>query len=166
MVTFDTPLLIYGIQRKASPENAHLVVRAKELIRRLGDKKAKIMIPAPALTEFLVGMPPSLRNPRILTDLFAVGSFNAHCAQIAAELQADLDRMKRIRQEHQIPKQCLKVDTMIVATAIAYKSGKIYTNDLGHFKEIAQNRIIIEAIPPLPDQTNLLTNLGLDDLGD
>ncbi len=163
MVTFDTPLLIYGIQQKASSENADLVTRTKELIRRLGDKRAKIMVPAPALTEFLVGLPPPLRSPKILTDLFAVGSFDAQCAQIAAELQANVDRMKQIRQQYQIPKQCLKVDTMIIATAIAYNSGMIYTNDLGHFKDIAQNRIVIKEIPPLPDRTNLFADFELND---
>lgn len=166
MVTFDTPLLVYGIQRSSTPENEHLVTRTAALIRRLADKKARIMVPAPALTEFLVGLPPALRSPKILTDLFAVGSFNAHCAQIAADLQADSDRMKEIRQQHQVQRQCLKVDTMIIATAIAYNSTAIYTNDLGHFQALSQGLIPIREIPPLPDQTGLLAGFGSGDSTD
>ena len=139
------------------------MTRTVELIRRVTDKKARILIPAPVLTEFLVGLPPAIRNPRILTDLFAVASYDAHCAHIAADLQANLDLMKRIRQTSQIPRQCLKVDTMIVATAIAYKSTSIYTHNMKHFHDIAQGRIIVQDIETMPTQRTFLGDPELDD---
>lgn len=156
MVIFDTPLLIYGFQGGAMPANEAFTERTRDLVRQLKVKRVKLAVPTPALAEFLVKLPPTKRKASILSGVFSMLSFTPECAQIAAELQADLELIKEVRRKHKVDKQCLKSDAMIIATAIAYKANSVYTNDPGHFSELAQGRIPIQGLMTTSIQSTLM----------
>jgi len=51
----------------------------------------------------------------------------------------------------------VKCDELIIATAVMHSAERIVTGDINHFKTIAQDRIIIEDIPHIAEQLNLLS---------
>jgi hypothetical protein len=84
----------------------------------------------------------------IISKNFFVAPFDALAAAIAAELY-DKRIMEDARQETKLPRQCVKSDLKIIATAIAHKAVRIYTDD-NHFTSLARGRILVSPIPQVP----------------
>jgi hypothetical protein len=55
----------------------------------------------------------------------------------------------QVKKATGIPRPMLKDDLKIIATAIAHRAVRIYTDD-EQDQSLAQGQIIIETIPPLP----------------
>lgn len=53
MICFDTMVLIWGVQGWASPGQEELVGRTKRYVTSLARENERIMVPTPALTEYL-----------------------------------------------------------------------------------------------------------------
>ena len=120
MVAFDTMILIWGVRRERQRGREDLVERCVDLIKHLKEQRTTIMVPSVAVAEYLAGF--SAENQKIQQDIigehFFVAPFDMKAAAIAGEL-FDKQRMKAIREDTDLPRQCLKADLHIVATAIA-----------------------------------------------
>ena len=77
-------------------------------------------------------------------------------AKLFAELfNENIEHDKQLRIENEIRKDKMKLDYMIVASAIEHNASCIYSNDRKHLERFAKNKIKILDIPSIPEQTEL-----------
>lgn len=154
VICFDTHLLIWGIRGYAEPTQSHMIGRTRRYIQHLDSQREQIMVPTPALAEYLVGVPPQdrERHRRALERHFIFPAFDFPSAQLAAELQQNRELLKEVRRESNTPRQCLKTDVMIIAVAIAHGANKIITHEFKSFKKLAGGMIEVEDIPDISEQ--------------
>ncbi len=124
--------------------------RCVALIESLTSNHSRVMLPSVVVAEYLTDFPLEQQEAqrRILERNFFIAPFDTSAASIAAQIYCK-KVMDQVKDQQQIGRQCIKADYKIIATAIAHKATRIYTND-GHFRSLAVGRIIVEDIPPLP----------------
>ncbi len=154
MICFDTMVLIWGVQGWASPQQKEMVSRTKRYISTLADDNERIMIPTPAVTEYLQGFEPRERKRQLqlLERHFIIVSYDLPAAYLAADLGHRAGGPKTVGD---IPRQAVKTDIEILATAIAHGATSIITNNLGHFEKLAAGRIHVSEVPTIPEQQPL-----------
>ena len=149
MIAVDTNILVWGVRKAEDETRPDIVERCVHLIDDYKQRKIVIMIPSPVLGEFLIGY--TIEQQRevlsLLTKAFFIAPFDFQAAAVAAELYSKA-QFDQIREQEPIPRQCLKVDYMVAATAIRHGATTLFVND-GHFKTIAAGRIIVSDIPQL-----------------
>src|SRR4051794_39821509 len=98
MICFDTQILIWGIQGVRDPTKIQMVERTQRYIARLDKDKKPVMVPAPALTEYLAGFDPAEqeRQMAVLERCFIIPSFDAPAAAMAARILAQRDLVRNI----------------------------------------------------------------------
>jgi len=158
MICFDTMVLIWGVQGKAAPGQEEMVARTKRYITSLNDENERIMIPTPALTEYLQGFDTAERKQQLkaLEKNFFIPSFNLPAAYLAAGL-ARRAQESGVKPKH-ASRQEVKTDVQIIATAIVNNASKIITNNTDDFQklaELADGRIQISDIPDVHEQQDL-----------
>ncbi len=141
IVCLDTNILIWGIQKVALPEYQDRIERAQLLFKQLHQDKAEIIIPSVVLSEFMMKIE-TIETPRLLKEIqkcCKVYSFDTAAAFKLAEIFRNIKANKTYEelQTIGITRQCIKFDSMIVATAIVQNSLVIYTEDKG-IKKIAE----------------------------
>ena len=156
MICFDTHVLIWGVQKTAKAGQEHLVERTQRYIRHLDQQNKQIMIPAPVVGEYLSHFNGSdlTKQKELIQRYFFVPSLDIHAAMIQAEIEGDRDLLKHIRSGSGLRRQQLRVDSQIIAVALANKAEKIISHD-PHMRELAQGRIKIEEIPEITEQMPL-----------
>lgn len=153
MICFDTPAVIWGVRGVASPGQEGMISRTKKYIKYLEPKKEKIMIPAPALAEYLMGCETPQQRAAEAAEIerhFMVPAFDARAAHKAGEIY-NKDLEKAIRASGGCH-QCLRTDIMIIAVAIVNNADKIVTSD-SHFLRLAHGLITVIEVPELDEQS-------------
>jgi hypothetical protein len=135
------------VKAPVDPSTGLPTIRAKERIEQLVDdldsKRERIIIPAPALAEFLVLA--SDDGPQFLSEIalqanFYIQPFDLLAAvELAAiELLARKRGPKRYPLPETVPWQKVKVDRQIVAIAKLHKAHTIYSDD-GDLRAVAED---------------------------
>lgn len=149
-ICFDTTPVIWGIRGESSREQEHNILKTKRYIDFLRRTKKQIMIPAPVLSEYLIGASATeLHELEILQRGFQIPSLDLASAILAAELQRG-DTIRLIQDEFDLGRECIKTDALIIAIAIQNHASKIITNNERHFKVLARGRIPISGVPDVP----------------
>ena len=106
MICFDTMTIIWGVQGAAKGSQIDMVKRTKRYIEYLADKNEKIMIPTPALTEYLIGFPPEEQKEQrqVIERNFIVPSFDIAAVGIAAELLGNTEVIQEMRKKEEYDK--------------------------------------------------------------
>lgn len=156
MICFDTMLLIWGVQGTATLGQEDMIVRTKRYIRYLAEKRTKIMIPAPVVTEYLLGFGPQDAKVQhsLIEQYFYVPSFDLPAARLAAELLRNRQVTDAIRAEHGIGREQLRNDAQILAVAITNSAEKVISTD-PQMARLAQGRIPVVGVPKIEDQLEL-----------
>lgn len=156
MICFDTMTVIWGVQGTAKESQSYLVARTKRYIKYLGEKNEKIMIPAPALTEYLLHFEPAeqVKQRQIIERNFIVPAFDIRACVLAAELLGNTELIQKIIADGDTDKIKVRTDAQIIATAIVNQSEKIISHD-PDFVRIAQDRIAVEEVPVIQTQLNI-----------
>lgn len=163
-VCLDNHILIWGVRGEFSEGQADMVPRTQALLEDLENSRAIIYIPAPVITEYLLGVDPE-RHPETLEKLsrrFSIANQDVVSAQRAAELWLKRNGGRRqlsaeLREAaNGASRQVLKVDCQIVGIALAKRADVIYTHDPG-IKAFADGMIRVSEVP-IP-QTNLQLRL-------
>lgn len=154
MICFDTMVLIWGVQGAASSEQTELIARTKRYISSLADANERILIPTPAVTEYLQGFEPGERKRQLelLQRHFVIVSYDLPAAYLAADLA---HRAGAPKASGDIPRQAVKTDIEILATAIVHGASRIITNNPAHFEKLAAGRILVSEVPVIPEQQPL-----------
>lgn len=156
MICFDTHVLIWGVQGKAKTGQEPLVERARKYIRHLDQSNERVMIPAPVVGEYLVGINGNelATQKELIQRYFFVPSLDFHAAAIQAEIEVDRDLIKRLQAQSGLDRQQLRVDSQIIAIALVNQAEKIISHD-PHMRDLAGNRIKVEEIPDIVEQMPL-----------
>jgi predicted nucleic acid-binding protein len=140
LIAIDTVVLVLAL--RPDDPNDPRAAQAAALLASL-DQQETILIPAPVLTEFLYKYTPDKRGA-VLAELgtwAVIQAFDAKAAAIAANLNPPP------AAERNEPRQCVKTDVFIIATAIAHGASCIYTDNIKDFRAIAQNLIDVRTLP-------------------
>lgn len=147
MIAIDTNILVWGVRLQPCPNRPNLVEQCRLLVQDHKDRKVTIMVPSVVLAEYLTGQSDEAQKEscEIIGKHFFIAPFDTRAAAIAAEI-FDKATFDSVREESETPRQCLKADYQIIATAIAHNATAIYADD-GHFKSLANGKIIVKPVP-------------------
>ena len=132
MIALDTSALIWAVQGEDAGDSAIAAAR-RDAIADMGS----IMIPAPALAEYLCGLLPEQRMVAV-NDLQAFASvppFDVRAAILAA------DMLQKPRRGSKTTRREFKIDAMILAVAVARNATKLLHRD-GDFDKLAEGQPI------------------------
>lgn len=147
LVAMDSQTLAWCVWREGTmqptPEQRQ---RAIWLIEELDEMNAQILIPTIVVAEYLVPIDRSKHAATIaaITKRFIIKPFDVHCASLAATL-FDVGKPKR-PQGVPMGRECLRSDTMIIATAKVHAAKLFYTND-AHCLELAKTVLDARNLP-------------------
>jgi predicted nucleic acid-binding protein len=135
----DATALIYALERVARRDHERVdCEQVHDYIRWLREAQRKeIIIPAPAFAEFLAFYGDDDRISRMADVMkrgFRVVETDFRAAALAAEIwvKAGAKEFRRkMAQDYDISKQCVKTDILIVGTALAHGASQIITVDNG-----------------------------------
>ncbi len=159
LVAIDTHILMWGVQEWASDHEQHMIDKTKRFLKWLENRKTQVLVPTPIIAEFLMDVPikfhPTINN--LLETSFIVAPFDAQAASVFAKIwqekkaQGCVDELKALGKTRAL----IKFDSMFVATALARKASRIYSQDQDGVKKLAEGYIDVEEIPDIPTQDNL-----------
>jgi predicted nucleic acid-binding protein len=156
----DTNILIWGVRKQPDPSRPDMVDRCSKLIADLQARSITIAVPSVVLAEYLMGhsSEDQKREYNIIGQSFFVPPFDVPAAAICAELY-DKETFDAIRAEG-VPRQCLKTDYKVIATAIAARCDRIYTDNVAQFRRIANGRILVTEVPAIGGTPALTSDDG------
>lgn len=127
MIILDTNALI---TLQTAEKNSHNYCNLTNFLKH--HKECDIVLPMPAIAEFMAGDENELRTASLLssTSPFRALIFDAKSAIISAKIYRnyfDLPKNQRLQE----PRQKVKVDIQIIAIAIAHQAKILITHDKG-----------------------------------
>jgi predicted nucleic acid-binding protein len=159
IVCLDNHILIWGVEQKARETQKNMIPRTKHLIESLSENDIQAIVPSVVLSEFLMPIPAQEVGKYINViqrHLMIVPYDTIAALQFAKIWQAKNPKLvEELRNEEGIGKNHLKIDCMIVATAITRKADCIYSHDRG-LKRFAEGYIEVREIPDFPAQKSLI----------
>ncbi|MBY6273961.1 MAG: hypothetical protein CW346_17455 [Bacillaceae bacterium] len=160
-VCIDNHILVWGIGKQAKKGQEAMIERAEAFLEKLKSEKHQVIIPAPVVTEFLVGIQED-RHPEVLRTLqthFMIAAFDVPSSVYASQVwkcyygQQDLlngpppDGISSWRTK-------LKVDCQVLGIAKRHQVDVLYTNDNGLLR-MAKNFVRAERLPEIQIQGSL-----------
>jgi hypothetical protein len=130
-VAFDNSFLVFLFNRRAGASIERAADRVDGLIDSLSDKKAKIIIPTPALTELLMAGKFTIQVYIEKLKTFGAFQIRAYDERAAIELAARYVATKKTNKERtkQAPWNKVKFDRQIVAIAKTQGASTVYSDD-------------------------------------
>lgn len=158
MICLDTMVLIWGVQGAARAGQEPMIDRTSRYIRSLRADKTRIMIPTPAVAEYLQGFaePERGRQLELLARRFVIPAFDLPACYLAADLAR---RARESSPTGGASRQAIKTDLQIIATAVVHGAQRIVTDEVSQFERLAAKKIEITGVPDVHEQAEL-------DLGD
>ncbi len=162
MVVFDATMLSILFSDHAStpldPETRQPVDRVKDRVRLLIDsldsRTEKILVPTPALSEFLAladSSAPEFLSEINKSSVFKIASFGLRAAvEAAVAYRTDLKRSGDKRAGSRSPWQKVKVDRQVVAIALVEGAHTIFSDDGDLKKLTAHSSIQVRGVADLP----------------
>ncbi len=167
LVCLDTQYFIWGVLQQSRPSQVEQIAPAVEFFRWLDENNSTIIVPTPLVTELLMGAEPDERAKilSVLEGEFSVREFDMLSAKNAADIW---NLKKRAGVIEELVKQGkskgdlsvrskIKIDTQILAIAMAAGATVLYTND-EELKTLADGFIPARKIP-MQAQANFLAKL-------
>ncbi len=129
----DSNTFIWGIKKQAEPADEHRLSEALALIKWIDDSKHQMLLPTVVLAECLIREPEE-RHPEIMAEAykrFIVADFDSRCALKYGELLRleKWELAKGAAREHDIRREKMKLDHMIICCALVNGAKGIFSND-------------------------------------
>jgi predicted nucleic acid-binding protein len=149
LICIDANIIIWGIKRQATGGQENMIKRAEQFFKWVDQSGHDILVPSIVLAEILIAEPPEKRAKflEILSRSFTIGSFDVACSLKCAEILHGKVKEASDLSKGLGGKQKMKVDKMIIATALRYNAGCIYTHD-GGLSAFAKDLIPTRELPP------------------
>lgn len=157
MICFDTMILIWGVQGAARAGQEVMIDRTRRYIHSLAKTNERIMVPTPALAEYLQHFDDSERRRQLelLQRHFFIASFDLPAAYLAAGLARKATGTERPAA---VSRQALKTDLQIIATAAVHGATRIVTDERQHFETLASGKVPVIDVPDVHEQQPLDLN--------
>jgi len=158
LVCFDTHILIWGVEKTSHPQQSDMIIKTGLFLEHLKENNIEAIIPSVVLSEFLMHVPKE-KIENYLSSFqkhYIIAPFDAMAAIKFAKIwqsKSDDETIKRLINDG-FRKNCLKIDSMIIATAITRNAECIYSHDNG-LQKFASGDIDVREVPSLPGQLNL-----------
>lgn len=157
IVCVDNHILIWGIEQKARPSQQEMILKTRFFIDNLLKNNVKVIVPAVVLSEFLMPIPAEkvVHYVDIISRNLMIIPYDAVASIKFAEIwqsKTKQEVIEKIREEG-FGKNYLKIDCMIVATAVVRKATCIYSHDDG-LKKFAEGYIEVREVPDLPSEVS------------
>lgn len=157
LVCLDNHILIWAIKEE-STTGQEKIKQAKYLFTQFKENSISVILPALVIAEFL--MPVPVNEHTIIINLFdthfVIAPFDTAAASKFSEIwQVKKDRgvLKKIIESGKTKNE-MRIDNLIVATAVVKKAEAIYSEDDG-LKAFAQDFIQVLPLPEVPQQPRL-----------
>jgi predicted nucleic acid-binding protein len=161
MVAFDAGILVKLFSKKASEDKQKL----DYLVATLEKTKDRVLIPTPALSEYLVkagAAATTVLEELRKSSVFRIAPFDARAAiECSLAIKRDLDTRDK-RGGTAAPWQKVKFDQQIVAIAKAHGATKLYTEDADvktHASRAGIQAFSVKDLPLPPDAAQGKLNL-------
>lgn len=162
LVCLDSHYFQWGVLAKSLESQKDKIGQASEFFKLLDETDATIIVPTPIITELLMGATAAeaVKIIGVIDANFRVAEFDVITAKIAADIwntkkgQAEIEAFLKTGDSLRTK---MKIDTMILATAITSNASILYTEDEGLAK-LASGYIPTRKMP-LASQTNFLDAL-------
>lgn len=148
----DSQIIIWGIKNQSTDTQVDMIEKAATFFNWVDYNGHEIVIPTVVVAEILAPEPIDVRikYSEILNKNFRVVNFDNLCAlKYAQILNGKFEDVKKIGQENDWSRQKMKLDHLIIASAIANNATCIYSYDKG-LKSFANNLIDVKEFPPAP----------------
>ena len=159
-VCFDSHVIIWGIKEQATPGQEEMVTKTKTFLEHLDKNGIKALIPSVVVAELLMCLPRethamfcNLMHRHFIIPPFDLGAAS-HFARIWRSRKGDTS-LGQSTQGVNVSRNRLKVDCMIVATAVARGASCIYSHDK-KLQKFAEGHIEVREIPTILNQLGLL----------
>lgn len=159
----DNNILIWGIRGISTPGQERMIGRAQAFSEELDESDADVLVPAVVVAEFLAGVPKPQHTALldVLNRRFQLPPFDVRTAAVAAELwRGAAERNPHLRDQinEAFPgtqRAKIKVDMMILATALVRKADILYTHD-GPLRTVADGLIEVRHLPPPREKQSVM----------
>lgn len=150
---FDTQILIWGVQGFSKSTQQHMVATARQFIKRLEREGDAIVIPAPAVAEYLIRVPKEnrIQTADYLRRHFRVVPFDSAASGRFAEIWEKRYGAVNWDAEDKPKKSEMKFDIQIISIALSIKADRIFSEDK-NLRKIAEGLINVEGLPNVPVQ--------------
>ena len=168
----DSNIIVWGIKKQATAGQEEMIPRAELIFSRADEYEDFILIPSMVVAEILAPEPPGVRARylEVLKRSFIIAPFDERAALKYAEmLHNRFAEVRNLAASTGTSRQRMKVDHMIIATAIVNNANCIYTTDNG-LKAFASGHIDIRDLPTIREelpaisvtQTNLFETINTE----
>lgn len=163
IICLDSHVLVWGIKEQSTEGQEEMIPRTKRFIEGIDDDTS-VLIPAIVIAEFLIPIPQE-SHAKVITEFnknFIIAPFDALCASkfsLIWNTNKSLEREEQINSG--ITRAELKADSLIVATAVAYKAECIYSHDKW-IKSFAKGFIEVKEIPFIEKQKDAFESIPKD----
>lgn len=145
----DSNIFIWGIKQQG---NQNMIDRASHLFKLMDEQKSFLMIPTVVIAEVLA--PEPLEKHAVIMDKIGKGTIIADFDMRAASVYGHLflnriEELKKVANQIGVDNQKMKIDHLIIASAMAQGANCIYSHDEG-LKAFGQKYIDVRDLPPLP----------------
>lgn len=151
----DANIFIWGYKKQGDQE---MIDRASHLFNLMDERGDILMIPTVVIAEVLAPEPVE-KYPVIMDKIrknVIIGEFDLMAASIYANMfRNKIEELKKIAHENGIDNQKMKVDHLIIASAIKQGANCIYSNDHG-LHTFGQKFIDVKQLPALPSKPLML----------
>lgn len=158
ILCIDSNVFIWGIKKKATKGQDEMIARAEYLFEWADTSKHQILIPSIVLAECLAPEPLE-KYPVIMEKVykgFMIADFDTRAAAKYGQIfMHRIEEMKKIAKEAKIAIPKMKMDHLIIASALVHNAAIIYSNDPG-IRKFGQKHIDVKDLPKLPPKANTL----------
>lgn len=152
-VCFDTHILIWGIEKTSRLQQQDMILKTEVFLKHLDERNIVALIPTVVISEFLMSIPVKTmeRYVNLIEERFMIVPYDAIAAiEFAKIWQAKHDdhTVQSLKNEN-FSRSHLKVDSMIIATAVTQKVSCIYSHDPG-LKKMAYGYVEVKEVPSIP----------------
>lgn len=145
----DSHTFIWAVKKQADVHDQHMIEEARILMEWIDQSNHQIMVPTIVLAECLIREPEINHAPIIeaANRHFIVADFDSRCSLKYGQLLR-LDKWqtaKAVSKTNDIRREKMKLDHMIIATALVHGADGVFSCDEG-IKVFANN--IISVYPP------------------
>ena len=156
LVCLDSHYFTWGILKKSKAGQEDLIPQTVEFFGWLDETKATVVVPTPIITELLMGADADERYQilSVLDSQFRVVEFDTLSAKYAADIWNTKKNTgviggivkAELQKTGMSLRSKIKIDTLIIASAMAAKVNVIYTED-GDFMKLAEGFLVTRKMP-------------------
>jgi predicted nucleic acid-binding protein len=158
IVCIDSQIIIWGIKKQPATGQEDMVAKAEAFFDWVDKEEHDVIVPSVVAAEVLVPEPDEIRAQflGILTKNFIIADFDTRAAlKYAQLLHGRFEEIKRIAAVNDTTRQKMKVDHLIISTAIVNNASCIYSYDKA-LKPFAFGHIDVREFPGMsPRQGDL-----------